>query len=196
MRDLSLHILDVVENATAADADLVEIKITQDSEQDLLEVMIRDNGRGIDKKMLEKVSDPFTTTRTTRRVGLGLPLLEQAAREAGGSLTVNSDPGHGTEVRARFQASHIDRKPIGDMGATLISLIMGSPDIDFIYESDFDGERTTLDTREIRAELGGEIALNDPLVLNLIKELFADSRPAPGDFVNAKGGNENGEVAG
>ena len=181
MRDLSLHILDVVENATAAGADLVEIRITQDSKQDLLEIVIRDNGRGIDKQMLESVSNPFTTTRTTRRVGLGLPLFEQAARESGGNLSVTSEPGRGTEVRARFQAGHIDRKPIGDMGATMISLIVGSPDIDFFYESDFDGEKTTLDTREIRAELGNEIALNDPLVLQLIKELFASSKPAPGD---------------
>jgi hypothetical protein len=172
MEDLSLHILDIVENSTRAGATLVEIKITEDTEKDLLQIVIKDNGSGMDREMVKKVRDPFTTTRTTRRVGLGLSMLEQAAKEAGGDLSIVSEPGRGTEVKATFQASHIDRKPIGDMGSSVISLIAGNPNVDFIYESDLDGEKTTLDTRMIKEELDGVTTINDPAVLKLIRGLF------------------------
>jgi hypothetical protein len=172
MEDLSLHVLDIVENATAAGATQVEIGIQEDPAEDLLSLTIVDNGRGMDRHMLEKARDPFVTTRTTRRVGLGLPFLEQATREAGGDLSIESRPNLGTRVKATFQASHIDRKPLGDMGSTLISLISGNPDVDFIYHSQTPGERITLDTREIRAELQETVPLNHPAVLDLIKDLF------------------------
>ena len=171
MEDLSLHILDIAENATAAGADLVKIIIVQDTERDRLQIVIRDNGRGMDRDMLEKAGDPFFTTRTTRRVGLGLSLLRQATREAEGDFFITSKPGQGTEVRATFQASHIDRKPLGDMGSTLVSLILGNPEVDFVYESNFDGEETVLDTRIIKAELDDITPISDPAVLNLIKNI-------------------------
>jgi hypothetical protein len=176
MEDLSLHILDIAENATAAGAELVEIIIAQDIERDRLQIVIRDNGRGMDHEMLEKAGDPFFTTRTTRRVGLGLSLLQQATREAGGEFFITSKPGEGTEVRATFQTSHIDRKPLGDMGSTLVSLILGNPDVDFVYASNFDGEETTLDTRMIKAELGDTTTISDPAVLNLIKNICKGDR--------------------
>ncbi|MGD9034855.1 MAG: ATP-binding protein [Desulfobacteraceae bacterium] len=176
MEDLSLHILDIAENATAAGAKLVEIIIVQDTEKDRLQILIRDNGRGMDRDMLEKAGDPFFTTRTTRRVGLGLSLLQQAAREADGEFFITSKPGQGTEVRATFQVSHIDRKPLGDMGSTLVSLILGNPDADFVYASNFDGEETTLDTRMIKAELDDTTTVSDPAVLNLIKNICKGDR--------------------
>ncbi len=176
MEDLSLHILDIAENATDAGAKLVEIIIAQDIERDRLQIVIRDNGRGMDHEMLEKAGDPFFTTRTTRRVGLGLSLLQQATREAGGEFFITSKPGEGTEVRATFQASHIDRKPLGDMGSTLVSLILGNPDVDFVYASNLDGEETTLDTRMIKAELGDTTTISDPAVLNLIKNICKGDR--------------------
>ena len=175
MEDLSLHILDVVENSTRAGATLVEIKITKDTGKDFLQIVIKDNGSGMDREMVEKVRDPFTTTRTTRRVGLGVSMLEQAAQEAGGDLTITSELGQGTEIKATFQASHIDRKPMGDMGSSMISLIVGNPDVDFVYESDLDGEITTLDTRMIKEEIDGVTTINDPAVLNLIRGLFEKS---------------------
>jgi hypothetical protein len=189
MEDLSLHILDIAENATAAGAKLVEIIIAQDTEGDRLQIVIRDNGRGMDREMLEKAGDPFFTTRTTRRVGLGLSLLQQATREAGGEFFIRSKPGEGTEVRASFQTSHIDRKPLGDMGSTLVSLILGNPDVDFVYASNFNGEETTLDTRMIKAELGDTTTLSDPAVLNLIKNICKGDR----DKGHASdGGEKNG----
>jgi hypothetical protein len=189
MEDLSLHILDIAENATAAGAQLVEIIIAQDTERDRLEIVIRDNGRGMDPDMLEKAGDPFFTTRTTRRVGLGLSLLQQATREAEGDFFITSKPGQGTEVRATFQASHIDRKPLGDMGSTLVSLILGNPDVDFVYASNFDGEETTLDTRIIKAELDDTTKVSDPAVLNLIKNICRGDRDK-GFATN--GGDKNG----
>jgi hypothetical protein len=173
VEDLSLHILDVVENSTNAGATFVEIHIAGYPEKDLIEIVIRDNGKGMDREMLAKVLDPFTTTRTTRRVGLGLPMLQQAAREAGGDAFVTSEPGHGTEVKATFQASHIDRKPLGDMGATMVSLVSGNPEVDFLYECEMGEEMTTLDTRLIRSELEGVLPMNHPQVLSMIKDLFS-----------------------
>ena len=172
MEDLSLHILDIVENSTKAGATLVEISIKEEIEKDLLQIVVRDNGDGMDQEMVKKALDPFVTTRTTRRVGLGLSMMLQAAKEANGNLSVKSEPGLGTEIKATFQASHIDRKPMGDMGSSMITLIAGNPDVDFIYESDLQGEKTTLDTRMIKTELDGMTAINNPAVLKFIKGLF------------------------
>jgi hypothetical protein len=175
MEDLSLHILDIAENSTKAGANLVRIYIKEDTNKDLLQIIIRDNGRGMDPEMVKRATDPFTTTRTTRRVGLGLSMLEHAAQEAGGDLTVKSGEGIGTEIRATFQTSHIDRKPFGDMGSSMISLIVGNPDVDFIYESDFDGEKSSVDTRAIKAELDGTTSISDPAVLKLLRGVFEES---------------------
>ena len=188
MEDLSLHILDIVENGTNAGATLVEISITEDMRSDLLTISIRDNGRGMDREMLEKICDPFVTSRTTRRIGLGLSLLKQAAKEAGGDLSIESEPDCGTSVCATFQASHIDRKPLGDVGSTLITLILGNPDVDFIYHCELDGEETHLDTREIRTELEEPLTLSHPAVINLISNLFKTTRERQDDLHTTNGG--------
>jgi hypothetical protein len=174
MEDLSLHILDIVENSTMAGATLIEIVINENREKGLLEIIIRDNGPGMNKEMVDKVTDPFVTTRTTRRVGLGLSFFKQSAEEAGGHFDIQSEQGRGTEVKASFQTGHIDRKPLGDIGSTMISLILGNPEIDFVYESNLDGNEIEFDTREIREELGGSITITDPAVLDLIKGLFEE----------------------
>ena len=151
MEDLSLHILDIVENSIRAKASRIEIKVVEDTRKDLLTIEIKDNGQGIDEKTIEKLLDPFFTTRTTRKVGLGLPLLSQAARESGGDVQIESKGGRGTRVRATFGYSHIDRKPLGNMEMTLITLITGNPEIDFIYEHKKDELEYRFDTRKIRA---------------------------------------------
>lgn len=189
MEDLSLHILDVVENGTAAGATLVEIRILEDSQKDQLVITVKDNGRGMDPKMLERVRDPFVTTRTTRRVGLGLSLLDQAAREADGMLEIRSAPGRGTEVVASFRSSHIDRKPLGDMASTMVSLILGNPDVDFRYETNIGGARVSLDTREVKQQLGG-VPISDPAVLTLIRRLLSGSQDE--DAAAETEGGENG----
>ena len=116
---------------------------------DLLVVEIKDNGRGMNKETINKVLDPFYTTRTTRRVGMGLSLLAQASKESNGSFEINSEIGIGTNVKATFQYSHIDRKPVGDMKNTLVTLMISNPEINFVYEHQDEEENFTLDSNEL-----------------------------------------------
>jgi len=153
MEDLSLHILDIVENSIRAKASTIEIKVVEDIEKDLLTIEIRDNGQGMDEETVKKALDPFFTTRTTRKVGLGLSLLSQAARESGGNIEIESQAGGGTRVKATFGYSHIDRKPVGNMEATLTTLIVGNPEVDFIYEHKKGELEYRLDTKEVRARI-------------------------------------------
>jgi len=153
MEDLSLHILDIAENSVAAKADTVEIRITEDIKGDLLSVEVIDNGVGMDEDTVKKVLDPFYTTKTVRRFGLGLPLLSEAAKAANGSFYINSKKGEGTTIRANFQYSHIDRQPLGDIGQTIITLVMGSPGIDLIYVHTKNDHTYTFETRKIRGQL-------------------------------------------
>jgi signal transduction histidine kinase len=134
VEDLSLHVLDIVENSTRAGATRVDIKITEDYERDLLTIEIGDNGAGMDDDMKAKLLDPFFTTKTTRRVGLGLPLLAQAARDTEGELEINTAPGEGTTVRASFKHSHPDRKPLGDMLLTVKTVVLSNPELVLTYE--------------------------------------------------------------
>jgi K+-sensing histidine kinase KdpD len=150
MEDLSLHILDVVENSIEAAASKIEIRITEVKSRDLLVIEIKDNGRGMSEETLSKVLDPFYTTRTTRRVGMGLSLLSQAAKESNGSFEISSVIGEGTEVKASFQYSHIDRKPMGDIKSTLISLMISYPEINIIFVHQDDDGTDTLDSNQLQ----------------------------------------------
>ena len=154
MEDLSLHILDIVENSVAASADTIEIKITEDIEGDLLSVEVIDNGIGMDDETKKKVLDPFYTSKTVRRFGLGLSLLSEAAKAANGFLSITSKKGEGTKIRADFQYSHIDRKPLGDISQTIFTLIMGSPETDFVYIYKKNTHIYTFNTKKIKAQLG------------------------------------------
>lgn len=168
MQDLSLHILDIAENSIEAQATTVEIRLEENRGQDLLTLEIIDNGRGMDEKMVSGATDPFVTTKKTRRVGLGLPLLAEAARAANGRLDLQSEPGKGTCVRATFQLSHIDLKPLGDIAQTLITLIIGHPEADIVYTHRVNGSEYQLDTREIKPQLDG-IPLQSPEVLRILR---------------------------
>jgi len=140
MEDLSLHILDIVENSVAASARQIQIRIDEDTVNDRLTLEICDDGQGMDDETRKKVLDPFFTTRTTRRVGLGLPLLAQAARQSGGDLEVESVPGQGSKVRAVFRLSHPDRKPLGDIASTLGAILAGKTELDLVFEHRRDAE--------------------------------------------------------
>lgn len=150
MEDLSLHILDIVENSIRACAKKIEIKIIEEKKKDLLTIEIIDDGKGMDEKTLKNVLDPFFTTKNTRKVGLGLSLLAQSAEESGGSIEIESKPGQGTKVKATFGYSHIDRKPLGDIYESLKVLIIANPDINFIYKYQKDDVGYRLDTKEIK----------------------------------------------
>lgn len=169
MEDLSLHILDIAENSVAAKADKIEIRITEIKEKDLLSVEVIDNGVGMDKETLEKALDPFYTSKTVRRFGFGLSLLSEASKAANGHLSVQSKKGEGTRIKADFQHSHIDRKPLGDIGQTIITLIIGNPEIDFIFEHKRNGHTYCLDTRKIKAQLN-EMPINSLAGIKKIRE--------------------------
>lgn len=164
MKELSLHILDIAKNSVKAKATLIEIYVTEDENKNLLTIEIKDNGCGMSKEFLKTVKDPFSTTRTTRKVGMGIPLFEAACIQCGGELNITSELGVGTTLTATFELDSIDRAPIGDMAGTMQTLISGSPDIEFIYRHIKNYKEFTLDTRELKQVLG-EVPLDTPDVL-------------------------------
>ena len=169
MNELSLHILDIVQNSISASAKHIVIEVTEDSSDDRLTVKVTDDGCGMSPDFLKKVIDPFITTRTTRKVGLGIPLLKFAAELTGGSLSIESCVNKGTVLNAVFSLSHIDRPPLGDMAQTMTTLIMTNPEIDFLYRRSADQRGFTLDTAEIRT-LMGVVPINSPDVLMWVKD--------------------------
>ena len=169
MEDLSLHILDIVENSVAARANTIEIRISEDEKKDLLSVEIIDNGAGMDEETVKKTLDPFYTTRTVRRFGFGLPLLSEATKAANGHLSIESKKGEGTKIKAVFQYSHIDRKPLGNMDQTIITLVMGYPEVDLLYVHKKNSHTYILDTKEIRAQLH-DIPINSPDGIRMIRK--------------------------
>ncbi|WP_213950974.1 ATP-binding protein [Tepidanaerobacter syntrophicus] len=171
MQELSLHILDIAQNSIAAKASLVEIEIEEDKKKDLLTIKIKDNGTGMDEETSRKVSDPFFTTRTTRKVGMGIPLFAQAAQSCGGDLKIYSKKGKGTTIEATFILSHIDRAPLGSMSDTMVLLVASHPEIDFVYRHKVQDKEFVFDTREIKKILH-EVPINNPLVLDWIKKFI------------------------
>jgi len=173
MKELSLHLLDVIENSIKANASLIELDIREDSLKDHLHFRIIDDGRGMEPEFVERVLDPFTTTRTTRKVGLGLSLFKAAAEQTGGGLTIASEVGKGTIVECWFGLSSIDRAPLGKMDDTLILLISGYPDIDFLYRHETDSGSMTFDTRFFREALE-DVPLNHVEVLKFLRKEFCE----------------------
>lgn len=173
MKELSLHIMDLAENGIAAQAHLIRIRIDEDTRTNRLIIEISDDGRGIPPDMLDSITDPFVTTRTTRRVGMGLSLFKAAAERCDGRFQIDSQPGRGTRVRAEFVHDHIDRAPMGDMAGSLVSLLAGYPEIDIDYTHMYDGRIFEFDTREIRVELE-EVPLNAPAVIQHLKHAIKE----------------------
>ncbi len=172
MEDISLHILDIALNSIDAGATWIFIQIDEDHRNNSLRVTITDNGRGMTKEEMERLLDPFFTTKG-KKTGLGVSLLAQSAREADGQIEVESTPGRGTRVVATFVLNHIDRKPLGDIVSTLGALIAGAPhlDIDFVYR--IDDRQYRFSTRPIRDELD-DVPLNHPEIWYLIREEISE----------------------
>lgn len=174
MHELSLHILDLCENATGAGADKITLAIEENSARDQLRICIADNGRGMDAATLAKVTDPFVTTRTTRKVGLGLPLIEMTTRMCDGMLKLESTPGCGTVVDATWRLSHLDRPPLGNMAVTLKILLVGNPAVHFKYFHQVDERTFSLDSLEIKAALG-DLPLTHPEILTWLDEYLKEN---------------------
>lgn len=167
MKELSLHILDIVQNSIGAGAKNVSILIDEDVSKDKLVITVKDNGRGMDKETVEKIKDPFFTSRTTRRVGLGIPMFFESARRCGGGLVIHSEIGKGTEVTAEFILSHIDRAPIGNMWDTMTGLIICNEDVEFEYNHKYSGRCFQFKTSEIKEILDG-VPISSPEVVEWI----------------------------
>ncbi len=169
MKELSLNILDVAKNSVVAGASLIEITISETEET--LEISIKDDGCGMTEETVAKVIDPFYTTRTTRDVGLGIPLLKMEAEMTGGHLEIQSvrecdeSSEHGTVIKADFYKNHIDFIELGDIVSTITILISGSPEIDWDFRHVTPKGTVSLDTREIRAVLGSEVPLDSPEII-------------------------------
>ena len=174
MVDLSLHILDIVQNSVRAGATMIQIMIQENLETDLYKIVIEDNGSGMDENTLSDVTNPFYTTRTTRKVGLGIPLLKQNAEMCGGKILLFSELGKGTKLEVYFRHSHIDRPPQGDIASTVKILIAGNPEIDFEYHHAINRDGFHLTTLELKQTLDG-IPLNEPEVLAFIESMINDN---------------------
>jgi hypothetical protein len=171
VRELSLHILDIVENSIAAGAKNINVSIDENSISDLLELKIEDDGCGMSEETLKKVIDPFVTSRLTRKVGLGIPLLKEAAEMCNGSLVLTSAIGKGTLLNVTFQRSHIDRMPLGDISTTFLNLLVSNPEIHWNFYYKNNNSEFVFDDQEIKDTLG-EVPLSEPGVLRVLREIF------------------------
>lgn len=174
MRDISLHLMDIIQNSITAKADKINVFILADGEAEFLTITIEDNGKGIDADLLGKLEDPFYTTRTTRKVGLGIPLLKESAERTGGELSIASQVGEKTIVSVQFGIAHIDRLPLGDIAETMVALIASNTKVDFMLELGYGVTKTVIDTMEIKQVLGG-VPIQNFEVLDWIKANIEES---------------------
>jgi hypothetical protein len=182
MREIALHLLDIAENSATAESHNIRMEVHEDLQRDLLSAWVADDGRGMDADTARNVQDPFYTTRTTRNVGLGIPLLKLAAEQAEGRLSLKSEPGAGTRVEAVFRHSHIDRMPLGDLSATFLTALISHPKIHwtFVYRvTDLDGRNRgfTFDDAELKSEVG-DLSLTEPEVLTFVRGMIEEGLEA------------------
>ena len=178
MREIALHLLDIAENSVAAESKSISIHVREDLLHDRLSASVIDDGHGMDTETAQRVQDPFYTTRTTRNVGLGIPLLKQAAEMAEGSFSLQSEPGHGAWVEAEFRHSHMDRMPLGDLASTFLTLLIAHPQIDwtFLYRVTAQNKQShdfLFESAEMKSELG-DISLTEPEVLTFLRGMFEE----------------------
>jgi hypothetical protein len=173
MKEISLHILDIVQNSIHAGASVIKIYISENNSQNLFEVKITDNGAGMDKETLNQITDPFFTTGN-KKTGLGIPLLKQHTEATGGKLIIESEKGKGTIVDALFINDHMDRQPLGDIASTITGLVRTCPDIEFIYRHSYNSKHFTFDTNEIKKELDG-IQINNNEIISFLNDMIKEN---------------------
>lgn len=174
MKDLSLHILDIVQNSTRANASLVKIEIEEDTERNLISITIKDDGSGMPSDMVKNVEDPYVTSRTTRKVGMGIPLFKQSAVQSGGGLHIISEIGIGTTIIATFQMDNIDTPPWGDLPGVIALLASGNPTVDFYYSHSYNGVEYIFDTFAVK-EILGDTPISEPQVANFLKTMISEN---------------------
>jgi Histidine kinase-, DNA gyrase B-, and HSP90-like ATPase len=178
MREIALHLLDIAENSVAAGSNSISIHVHEDLFRDRLSACVIDDGQGMDAETVQRVQDPFYTTRTTRNVGLGIPLLKLATEMADGRFSLQSEPGKGAWVEAEFRHSHIDRMPLGDLSSTFLTLLISHSQIDwtFLYrvtDQDRQSRDFMFESAELKNELG-DISLTEPEVLTFLRGVFEE----------------------
>ncbi|PAB61387.1 ATP-binding protein [Anaeromicrobium sediminis] len=173
MKELSLHILDIVQNSISAGAKNIEINICEHNEKNLFHVEIIDDGKGMNEETVKKAINPFYTTRTTRKVGLGISLFKMAAETCDGSFLLESKEGEGTRVKANFVRNHIDRAPLGKMEDTMVTLLMSNDKVDYLYTHEYENKTFKFETKEIKKILDG-VPLSDYDVLMWIKNYIKE----------------------
>jgi hypothetical protein len=174
MEDLGAHIVDIVANSVTAGARNVHLTLAEDRDRDLLTLQIVDDGKGMDQEMASHVADPFFSTKTGRKVGLGIPLLKGTAELCDGRFYLKSEVGKGTEIFASFRLSHPDLPPLGNLKDTFLILIVSNPDVDFLLDGRIKGKDFVLDTKEVRAELG-PVPINHPAVIRFLSNYLDES---------------------
>ena len=172
MQDISMHILDIVENSIRAKATVIQIHIKEDREENLFSFTVTDNGKGMSPALLKEVKNPFTTSRTTRKVGLGIPMLNQTCQMCGGTLEIESKEQAGTRLTASMELNHIDRPPLGDISSTIYILIISNPWIDFHFTYQ-NKEIFVFDTIKIKEALDG-VPITEPEISRWIKEALQE----------------------
>lgn len=175
MTELSLNVLDIAQNSIKARASLVRISVSRDTAARWLSISVEDDGCGMTPEQVAQVTDPFYTSRTTRKVGLGVPFFKYAAESTGGSFTIQSEPGTGTTVTAVFTLSHIDRMPLGDITSTIHTLVVYHPDTEFLYRYRYNDRSFVLDTREFREVLDG-VPFDTPEISEYIKDYLSENK--------------------
>ena len=189
MREIALHLMDIAENSVAAEGRNICIEVHEDLQRDLLTASITDDGRGMDAETANHVMDPFYTTRTTRKVGLGIPLFKLAAEMSEGGLSLATESGKSTKIEARFRHSHIDRMPLGDISSTFLALLVSHPEIHwvFIYQTtDKDGnvDNFEFDDTELKNELG-DMPITEPDILTFVRGLIEEGVQASARQITA-----------
>jgi len=173
LREISLHILDIMQNSTAAQARVIKVVITVESGKSMLRIVIEDDGCGMDSKVLAKVTDPFTTGRTTRRVGLGIPLFKASAEQSGGDFAISSQKDVGTVVRARYEINSIDRPPIGDLPGVIADMAAGYPTVEIHLQLENGDRQFVFNSREVKQVLG-DVPLSEFEVIVWLREYISE----------------------
>lgn len=174
MNDLAMHILDIIQNSLSAGAKLIKLTVVEDIKGDWLIIIIEDDGKGMSKEQLSRLSDPFFTSRTTRKVGMGIPLLKQTAEQCGGGVEIESESGRGTTVTARFGYSNIDRPPLGDVANAFMLSVSSNPDVDFVLRYEVNGMDYVFDTAEVKEALEG-LPINDASIIRTLTEMIDEN---------------------
>lgn len=174
MEELSFHIVDIVQNSVAAGASRIDVRIFESEREDLLRISIIDNGSGMNEQTVQNVQDPFYTTKSYKKVGLGVPLFKETALHCDGGFVIDSEPGRGTDITASFRKSHIDLPPMGNLSDTVLCSIVGSENVNIVFEIKQDSDEFVISTDDIREQVG-DVSLSHPEIYAFLRDYINEN---------------------